>query len=50
MEGAAEEKAIGNLGRILERCLWLGDQQRLVRRGEQDCCGKAGSLLQSTFQ
>ena len=35
----------GNLGRILERCLLLGDQQGPVRRGERDDCGKPLSLL-----
>lgn len=46
MEGTAE-KAVGNLGRILERCLLLGDQQGPVRIGEQDYYGKPGSFLVS---
>lgn len=35
----------GDLGRVQDRCLLLGDQQGPVGRGVQDCCGKPRSLL-----
>lgn len=32
MEGIAEQKTLSDLGRILKRCLLLGDQQGLGER------------------
>ena len=43
--GSYGRHCCGDLGRVQDRCLLLGDQQGPVGRGVQDCCGKPRSFL-----